>query len=84
MQSTVSTKAAAGQTPANSLGGRPSDKEFAEGAGTRRPETRPRTSLMGLFKELKGEIRTFISQELALAKTEICEKIRYFARNGQR
>jgi ElaB/YqjD/DUF883 family membrane-anchored ribosome-binding protein len=42
----------------------------------------PRPSLFGLFKNLKGEFRTFIRQEIDLAKTEVSEKVSMIGKNS--
>ncbi len=41
-----------------------------------------KTSLVGLFRNLTGETRTFIQQEIRLAKTELSEKISRLGRNA--
>ena len=41
-----------------------------------------RSSFIGLIRALTGDIRTFIRQEIQLAKTEITEKIASFGRNA--
>ncbi len=43
---------------------------------------RARTSLVGLFRALTGDTRTFIRQEIQLAKTEISEKISRLGKNA--
>ncbi len=43
---------------------------------------RARTSLIGLFRELTADTRTFIRQEIQLAKTELAEKASLFGRNA--
>lgn len=43
---------------------------------------RARTSLTGLFRELTSDTRTFIRQEIQLAKTELAEKVSLFGRNA--
>src|SRR4051812_36620668 len=41
----------------------------------------PRPSIIGLFKNLTGEFKTFIRQEVDLAKTEISEKVSMIGKN---
>ncbi len=41
-----------------------------------------RSSFLGLFRLLTGDIRTFIRQEIQLAKTEVSEKISMLGRNA--
>ncbi len=42
----------------------------------------PRTSFLGLFRLLTGDTKTFIKQEIDLAKTEISEKLSKLGRNA--
>jgi hypothetical protein len=42
----------------------------------------PRTSLLRLFRALTGDTKTFLRQEIQLAKTEISEKLSEFGRNA--
>lgn len=44
--------------------------------------TAPRTSLRRLFRALTSDAKTFIRQEVQLAKTEIGEKLSEFGRNA--
>ncbi len=44
--------------------------------------TQPRTSLVGLIRGLTGDTKTFIRQEIQLAKTEIGEKVAHFGKNA--
>jgi len=44
--------------------------------------TRTSSSLLGLFRALKGDTRTFVRQEIQLAKTELSEKISRFGKNA--
>jgi hypothetical protein len=44
--------------------------------------TRARSSVFGLFRALTGDTRTFVRQEIQLAKTEISEKLSRMGRNA--
>jgi hypothetical protein len=41
-----------------------------------------KTSMLGLFRLLTADTRTFIRQEIQLVKTELSEKASHFGRNG--
>src|SRR5262245_54331552 len=42
----------------------------------------PKTSFFGLFRDLKNEAKTFMREEVQLAKTEIAENVSSMGKNG--